>query len=115
MGKSRTLSPFRRPVGPTAVTVTIARHATWLLGDADNGLQPGHFITRLWRLMECADQTNLELLRAGWPGYVEAFEAQGRTHWGVEWLRDKARYGDEKIEIDLGQLADDEPRIGGVL
>lgn len=138
MSTQRTLPAFHRPDGPTAVTVKIARHATWLIGDQDNGLDGGDFVTWLWRLMQCADQANLELLRAGWPGYVEAFEAQGRTHWGVEWLRDRAKYGDVEViplapmcdhefrklspvasrkcifcggtdaELDLGQLADDD-------
>lgn len=76
---------------PTCVTVVIARQTVWLLGDETNGVQPGMFVTRLWRLMVYADQDNLELLRMVYPGYVEAFEAGMRTTWGLEWLRNKAR------------------------
>ncbi len=88
--KAPAAARFHSPAdGKTQVTLKIARHAIWLLGDHDNGEDGGGFITRLWSLMTVADETNLALLARIYPGYVEAFEAGMRTSWGLEWLRNK--------------------------
>lgn len=91
---------WHRPDGGISeVDLKIAEHALWLVGDENNGLQPGSFVTRLWWLIAGADQANVELIRSIYPGYVEAFEAAMRTTWGLEWLRNKVM--DARVMADV--------------
>ena len=88
MVKPSAVSRFHRPP-VSAVDVRVARHALWLMGDQNLGEDGGDFATRLWRLLCCADQANLDLLRTLYPGMVEAFGVGMRTSWGPQWLREK--------------------------
>lgn len=82
------LETFRRPDGdPSKVTLQIAQHALWLMGDKDNGLEPGDFTTKLWATMVSADRINLARLALAFPGYGEAFDSGMRSLWGFEWMR----------------------------
>lgn len=47
------------------------------------GADPGLFATRLIKAIFAADDTNLELLRAGWPGLVAAVEVYRKD---IDWI-----------------------------
>jgi hypothetical protein len=74
------------------VTVIVAQHVLWHLGDENLGVQPGDFVKRLLRLMAVADSDNEVALTATFPGYAEAFFAWKHSKpWAIDWLRDKVK------------------------
>lgn len=92
-----------RPV----VSLDVARSVLWHFGDTNLGVQPGHFVQRLLVLASAADEENLELLRAGWPTYISAWEAVARKPWGLDWLRSlvKAELDGAEAGLDFGSLS----------
>lgn len=74
-------------VARRVVSMQVARHALWHLGDNENwAVQPGRFEQLLFQLIDTADDVNKERLEKLFPEHVVALR-DGRKHWGLEWLR----------------------------
>lgn len=72
------------------VTFKAAQHALWHFGDSNLGVQPDHFVRRLYALMSAATAEDLDKLATIYPEHVAAFEL-GRNSWGVEALRARVK------------------------
>lgn len=84
-----------------AISLDVARACLWHFGDTNLGIQPGHFVSRLFVLASAADEDNLARLRAGWPMHMAAFEAVKDKPWGLDWLRGIVKAEDEARELAL--------------
>lgn len=76
---------------PRALSVMVARSVLWHFGDTNLGIEPGGFEASLIRTISKADMSNLEKLRLGFPEHVEAVRAIQHEHWGLDWVRNRAR------------------------
>lgn len=67
------------------VTRQIAFAVLWFFGRPE-GREPGHFTMALLDAIAHADQDNLEKLRQGFPGHVEALLAGRQQTYGIDRL-----------------------------
>ena len=75
---------------PRVVSLQVARHVLFHLGDRNYGIQPGEFEQRLMLAIDAADEANRALLASVYPEHVVALR-DGRKHWGLAWLQGIAR------------------------
>jgi hypothetical protein len=75
------------------VSVEVARHVLWFMGDREHGLPAGKFTEGLLGIIAIADDDNRAKLEAGWPEYVHAFRSVVEDTHGMDALRALARTG----------------------
>lgn len=95
------------PMPTKAVSIDHVRHVLWHFGDQNLGVQPGHFVERLFVLASAADADNLAKLREAFPELIDAWKTVARQPWGLDYFRSLAKAELDRAEqgIDFSELA----------